>query len=439
MTEPKRTDLSVHLERAILVAVLLPDGGADQVEPLTELRALARTAGAEVVGEMIQKRRVPDAAAYIGRGKARELAMLVRSLNGEVVIFDNDLSPAQIRNLEQIVGVKVLDRSELILDIFATRARTHEARLQVELAQLEYTYPRLRHMWSHLERIAGGVATSGPTAGGIGTRGPGEKQIEIDRRLVQRRKAELRRELARIDARKVREVQARSDRFNVSLVGYTNAGKSTLLNTLTGAGAFVEDKLFATLDTKTRKWDLGEGKEVLLSDTVGFVRNLPHHLIASFKATLEEAVHADLLLHVVDSAHPQALMQAEAVQKVLDELGCSDTPQILLLNKTDLPEAAERAAMLRTLFPQALPISARTGQGLDKLTEAVLKHLLENATRITIRAAAGNGKLLHMLYTHGRIHAIRFENHQMVIEVSLPKDKLPPIQRCGGEVQIQPN
>src|SRR5690606_7624597 len=251
----------------------------------------------------------------------------------DVAIFENDLSPSQIGNIEKVVERKVIARSELILDIFAQRARTHEARLQVELAQLEYTYPRLRAMWSHLERIVGGAPA------GIGTRGPGEQQLEIDRRIVQRRKAELKREIATIQKRKEREVAIRNkDFFTVGLVGYTNTGKSTLFNTATGAGTYANDQLFATLSTLTRKWELGQGDVVMLSDTVGFVRDLPHHLVASFKATLEEATRSDLLLIVLDVSHPRARQQLETVMQVLDDIGATDQERVLVLNKIDLLE-----------------------------------------------------------------------------------------------------
>jgi GTP-binding protein HflX len=275
--EKFRQTLRVRKERAILVAAVLrvPDGPDD----LAELTALAESAGAVVVDRFQQKIRKINPATYIGKGKA------------DVVIFDNDLSPGQIRELEEIAKIKVLDRSELILDIFATRAKTRQAKLQVEMAQLEYTYPRLARMWSHLDSVAGaGGGTAAGTVGGIGTRGPGEQQLEIDRRLVSKRITELKRELTNIDKRRIREINARKGLFKICLVGYTNAGKSTLLNTLTDAGVLVEDRLFATLDTRTRKWTPRRGADVVVSDTIGFVKNLPHQLVASFKATLEEAV-----------------------------------------------------------------------------------------------------------------------------------------------------
>ncbi|MGA2441360.1 MAG: GTPase HflX [Tepidisphaeraceae bacterium] len=286
MSELKRTELSVRQEQAILVGVILPKSTADPRDPLGELASLAKTAGARVVGTILQRRQRVDAGTYVGSGKVKEIAALAIKERADVVIFDNDLSPGQIGALEKIIneeadsppteGIKVLDRSELILDIFATRAQTHEAKLQVELAQMQYTYPRLTRMWGHLERIAGGAPA------GIGTRGPGEQQLEIDRRLVRKRISRLQGEIEKIQQRKTRLVAERTrQHFTICIVGYTNAGKSTLFNTLTAAGAYADDKLFATLDTKTRAWKLDRGLQVLLSDTVGFVRDLPHNLVTS--------------------------------------------------------------------------------------------------------------------------------------------------------------
>ena len=269
LQDTQRQSESVRAERAVLVGLLLPgrEYTGTRYDPLAELKGLATAAGAEVVGRVIQKRNRPAPGTYIGRGKVAELAEYVEDKSADVVVFDNELTPPQIREIEKLVRRKVLDRTELILDIFASRARTHAARLQVELAQLEYTAPRLRGMWTHLERIAGaGGGTTAGAVGGIGTRGPGERQIEIDRRIVQKRVTLLKEQLAKIDRRKLREVRARSDHFTIGLVGYTNAGKSTLLNALTGAEETVADKLFATLDTKTRRWNLGEGRAALLSE-----------------------------------------------------------------------------------------------------------------------------------------------------------------------------
>ena len=305
-------------ERAILVGVILSHTDTTPDDPLEELRGLAKTADLNVLGEMLQKRHQIDIATYIGSGKVEELKLLVDAHEADVVVFDNDLGPAQTRNLEQQLEVKVVDRTEVILDIFATHARTHEAHLQVELAQLEYAMPRLKRMWTHLSRYKGG----------IGVRGPGEKQLEEDRRLVSHRIQELKAKLKKIQARKEREVASRDAVPTVSLVGYTNAGKSTLMNALTEAGVLVEDKLFATLDTRTRRWRFGGGGFVLLSDTVGFIRDLPQALVASFKATLEEARQADLLLHVVDASSPEAEAQIRAVKAVLQELGLETHPTL---------------------------------------------------------------------------------------------------------------
>src|SRR4051812_10462056 len=356
LSELKRSELSVRQERAVLVGVILPGSTADPRDPLGELGSLAKTAGAKVVGQILQKRHSPDSGTYIGSGKAEEVAHLAMKHKANVILFDNDLSPGQIGTLEQIInkeagskpgesGIKVLDRSELILDIFATRAQTHEAKLQVELAQMQYTYPRLMKMWGHLERIAGQGGGMG-----IGTRGPGETQLETDRRLVRRRISDLKAEIETIQARKSRLVAERNrTHFTVCIVGYTNAGKSTLFNTVTAAGTYADNKLFATLDTKTRAWKLERGIEVLLSDTVGFVRDLPHNLVASFKATLEEAIHADLLLHVLDVGHPHAEQQFQSVHKVLDEVGAKGKPEILLLNKIDTEEGADQFPYWRNL------------------------------------------------------------------------------------------
>ena len=400
--------------------MILPNTQPDWGDPLGELRSLAKTAGATVVDQIVQRRDRIDPAFYVGSGKAEEIARRAEANDADVIIFDNDLSPAQIREIEETTRRKVIDRSELILDIFATRARTHEARLQVELAQLEYTAPRLRGMWTHLERIAGaGGGTGVGAVGGIGTRGPGERQIEIDRRIVSRRMTALKRELASIDRRKVQTVRSRKEQYTVSLVGYTNAGKSTLMNALTGAGVLVEDKLFATLDTKTRKWNLGGGQVALLSDTVGFVRDLPHHLVASFRATLEEAIHADLLLHVVDAASPNAQQQVQSVVAVLGELGCADHRVLPLLNKID---AAEDPALVQTLeqqLPEAIRISARSGRGLDLLVQRVSEIMRGEVRHVTIRLPIADGKALAFIEHHAEILERRYEDHTVELNARL--------------------
>ncbi len=317
MPEPTdRQSIKVQAERTILAAVRLPDSTYNEKDPFGELSELAAQAGAVVVGQIEQRLQRPIAGTYMGKGKLEELKNAATELNAGTIIFDHDLSPKQIAKIEEHTNCKILDRSELILDIFASRAVSHEAKLQVEIAQLEYTYPRLRAMWSHLERIVGSGGI-----GGVGTRGPGEQQLEIDRRLVQRRKTILQRELEDIQARKRRAVEKRNnDHYTVGLVGYTNAGKSTIFNTLTEGGAYADDRVFATLMTRTREWNLGGGHNAMLSDTVGFVRDLPHHLVASFRATLEEAMHADLILIVLDIADPSIELHYETVLTTLDEL-----------------------------------------------------------------------------------------------------------------------
>jgi GTP-binding protein HflX len=420
-----RDELTVHLERAFLVSVSLPERPWVGADPLGELRGLATTAGATVVGGLCQKRLKVSPSSYIGKGKLEELQQQVQATDADVVIFDNDLSPGQGRNLEKATKVKVLDRSELILDIFATRARTAEARLQVELAQLEYSLPRLRKMWTHLSRFTGG----------IGLRGPGETQLEEDRRLVDLRIRDLKARLAEVQARKEREVRSRREEHTVSLVGYTNAGKSTLMNALTGAGVYVEDKLFSTLDTRTRQWHLKDWGRVLLSDTVGFIRDLPHHLIASFKATLEEARQARLLLHVVDASNPQAEEQIKAVNAVLKELGCGDKPTLLVLNKVDRLPDLSLLHVLQRHHPRAVAVSGATRQGLDELREAVLEALSADFANAAIDTDAGNGKVLAYLAAHAEIYRQEFHDDRVTVHCYLPRQLLHHIQ--GPTVQVR--
>jgi len=410
--ELQRTD-SVASEAAFLVGVLM-NGRSTEEHPLEELEGLATTAGARVVGSLTQRREAPDVTTYLGRGKAEELQRLSAAADADVIVFDNDLSPAQARNLEKIVGLKVLDRSELILDIFATRAQTYEARLAVELAQLQYSLPRLKRMWTHLSRIKAG----------IGMRGPGEKQLEVDRRLVERRIHELSEELRGIHRRKERQVAARNDRMTVSLVGYTNAGKSTLMNVLTDAGVLAVDKLFATLDTRTRRWQLPGWGPVLLSDTVGFIRDLPHHLIASFKATLEEARQADLLLHVADASSPTATAQISSVYNVLEELGIEAKGTILVLNKIDAASDRGQVEMLLSRYPNAVPVSARRRIGLDRLADVVSQALSRGFVDIDIETGVENGRLLAYLSAHGEVLSQRYSESRVVIHCRLAQKHL---------------
>jgi GTP-binding protein HflX len=395
---------SVVSESALLVGVVLPDSPPLE-DPLAELAGLAETAGAQVVGQLLQRRERPDVATYLGKGKVGELTGLAAATDADVVIFDNDLAPAQMRNLEKALKVKVLDRTELILDIFASRAQTHESRLAVELAQLQYSLPRLKRMWTHLSRLKMG----------IGMRGPGEKQLEVDRRLVVRRIHDLQRELDAIHHRKERQVAARSGRMTVSLVGYTNAGKSTLLNAMTGSDVLAQDKLFATLDTRTRRWYLPGWGPVLLSDTVGFIRQLPHQLIASFRATLEEARQANLLLHVADASSPDVFEQVTAVYGVLEEMGIEEKDTLLVLNKADLlPDRATLDA-LRLRYPRAVCVSAQTGEGLDDLACAVSDALSRGFVDVDVETSVSNGKLMAYLAACGEVLSKQYSDDRVTI------------------------
>jgi GTPase len=428
--KPRET-IQVRKERAILVAAILKSRKGDD---LAELTALAETAGAVVVDRFQQRLRGPHRATYIGSGKAVEVAGRVKRFAADVVIFDNELSPGQIRELEEIIQAKVVDRSELILDIFATRAQTRQAKLQVELAQLEYTYPRLTRMWSHLDTVAGaGGATAAGSVGAIGTRGPGEQQLEIDRRLVSKRITELKRELTLIDERKCREIETRLGTFKICLVGYTNAGKSTLLNALTDAGVFVEDRLFATLDTRTRQWSPQKGVEVLISDTVGFVRDLPHQLVESFKATLEEAVNADVLMHVIDVANPEVLAQIESVDRVLAQIGCQDKPTIKVLNKADVIQSMDRLEMLQTIYRDAVTVSAKTGMGLDRLGQIVSDLHQGGEVRMRVHVKLADGRLQAFLRTHAKVLQETYSDGSVQVEAILGRNRLAALHRLQPE------
>ncbi len=412
----KSSEKTVYAERALLVAAADPSADLHALDPLEELARLAETAGAVVVDRVVQKRERPDARTFIGSGKVDEISRRVSDGKIHCVIFDHELSPAQIQNLEKDLGKKVIDRTELILDIFATHARTYQAKLQVELAQLEYALPRLGRLGAHIttEQQAGGGA-------GIGMRGPGEKQLESDRRLARRRITVLRRELKEIGERKRREVSARTlENTTVSLVGYTNAGKSTLMNALTRAGVAVEDRLFSTLDTRTRLWNLGGGVRVLLSDTVGFIRDLPHGLVASFHATLEEAQQADLLLHVVDASHPQAEEQIRAVEGVLKELKCDTKPTLLVWNKVDrFRDPVEREILLRR-FPGSLAISARTGDGAPELARRVTEIVTRSLVDLEVVIPQSEGKLLAELSSWSVLVAREFVDGEVRMKLRVP-------------------
>lgn len=386
------------VDRAILVGTPGDTERAENPrEHLAELGKLTDTAGGVIVGELVQRRRAPEARYYLGRGKAAELSELVREQDANLIIFDDELTPAQGRNLEELCSVRVMDRAELILDIFATRARTHEARMQVELAQLQYLLPRLRRMWIHLSRIRGG----------IGLRGPGETQLETDRRLIGTRIAELRRKLRGVARAEAVRRKRREGSFRAALVGYTNAGKSSLLQALSGSKQRVEDRLFATLDASTRIVDVGDGHEVLVTDTVGFIRKLPHHLIASFRSTLEEAAEADVLLHVIDASHPHMDGQRRVVRDVLEELDLRRRPRIVVFNKIDLLGSDDLLALRKRVNAPdrrcALFASAVRPATLEPLRRELRARIRARMQTVDVEMPAEEGRTLAALYHEGEV------------------------------------
>ena len=377
-------------------------------ESMEELKDLLETAGGESVGMVLQQKDSPDPRTFIGQGKVDEVRQLVRTMGADMVIFDNALSPSQQRVLGEELKVGVLDRSALILDIFAQRARTREGRLQVELAQYKYLLPRLIGMWSHLER----------QEGAIGTRGPGETQLESDRRHIRRKISKLEEELR--DVRRVRATQRQRREKNevpvVAIVGYTNAGKSTLLNKLTGSEIPANNRLFDTLDTTTRTLEISDTCTVLLSDTVGFIRKLPHHLVEAFKATLEELSFADLLLHVIDASNPEWREQAQVVDQLILELGAEQTPRIEVFNKCD-----KWTGEIRPHGEDIVSISAKTGEGLDKLLEAIGHRLDSGAKRVTIHLPYDKGGILDHLYQEAKVEQVEYAETIDVVAVCTPK------------------
>ena len=400
-------------------------------EHLKELERLADTAGAEVVGYITQQLDRPHPGTYLGKGKIEELRAKVQETGASLIIFDDELSPSQGKNVEEIVGTRVVDRAELILDIFATRARSSEAKMQVELAQLEYTLPRLTRMWTHLEKFRGG----------IGVRGPGETQLESDRRLINHRIKLLKERLVHVQQNRAVQRQSRAGSFKASLVGYTNAGKSSILRGLTGAmDIHVEDRLFATLDPLTREVDLGENAHVLLTDTVGFIRKLPHHLVASFRATLEETRDADVLLHVVDASHPQWEEQRLVVDQVLLDLGLGDQPVLLVFNKIDLLSEDALLALqerVTALVPNAVFVSTETEGGLDPLARA-LRHTMRARRPVAeVWLAPTEGRLLAEIHAQGEVLEQRTEGEQMVIRARLPERLRGRLEQAGADVRLE--
>lgn len=411
MGDPIRDELSVQDKRAVLVSVILPDDPILESDPLNELKGLVKTAGVQVVGELIQRRHDVDPTLCLGRGKLDELRDLLEQHRAEIVIFDNNLSPAQGRNLENELNKIIVDRSEIILDIFSTHARTYESRLQVELAQLLYARPRLKRMWTHLSRESG----SGQN------KGTGEKQLETDKRLIDQRVSELKRKLEVVEHHRERMVAQRRNQMQVSLVGYTNAGKSTLMNALTGAGVYAADQLFATLDTRTRSWRLPQWGDVLLSDTVGFIRNLPHHLVASFRSTLEEARHANVLLHVVDASHPCAEEQIRTVNEVLAQIEVNVEHTLLVLNKVDAVTDRSLLDVLRASHPDAISVSAHTGLGLDRLARYVADKLSGGYIDAEVDAGIGNGRVFSYLNAHAQVHDAAYGESRVTYRCRIPQ------------------
>ncbi len=463
MPEPTdRQSIKVQAERTMLAAVRLPGSTYDERDPFGELRELAVQAGAVVISELEQRLQKPVAGTYMGKGKLEELKNACAELNIATIIFDHDLSPRHIAKIEEATNCKILDRSELILDIFASRAVSHEAKLQVEIAQLEYTYPRLRAMWSHLERIVGSGGI-----GGLGTRGPGEQQLEIDRRLVQNRKSLLGKELKDIQERKRRAVEKRNnDHFTVGLVGYTNAGKSTIFNTLTEGGAYADDRLFATLMTRTREWNLGGGHNAMLSDTVGFVRDLPHHLVASFRATLEEAMHADLILIVLDIADKCIELHYETVLTTLDELfeevekredKLADTakregkefsryqrPEYqVLLNKADKLTDTADLLYWQSRIPGSIPLCslpAKEGDpaplGQEDLIARVKTHSLGTIQELNITIPLSDSKTIHTIENRTEVTERDYVDQSVTLRTKIGTRQLAHLRARGANMTV---
>jgi GTP-binding protein HflX len=415
------------VEKAILVGAPRKRSAArlHMDEHLAELARLVDTAGADVVGSLTQLVDRPHPGTYLGSGKLDELSLRIQELGATLIVFDDELSPAQSRNIELATNTRVMDRAELILDIFATRARSAEARMQVELAQLEYTLPRLTRMWTHLDTMKGG----------IGMRGPGETQLETDRRLIQHRIKVIKERLLDVD--RAREVQRRqrSTQFKVALVGYTNAGKSSILRAMAHDGdIFVEDRLFATLDPLTRDVEVGEGYTVLLTDTVGFIRKLPHHLVASFRATLAEAREADLLLHVVDASHPSWEEHRDVVDDVLADLGLQLRPTRLVCNKMDLIAEPEREAVeerVRNLVPDALFVSAHAPGGLDSLRAALVQAIRAQRPLVEVRVPANQGAVLATLHRDGEVVEQISDGSDMLVTARVDEKLAGRLRQAG--------
>jgi GTP-binding protein HflX len=449
LSEANRTEARPH-QRALLAALERP--GRDWQESLEELARLAETAHVEVVGTVIQRRDEPDPVHFLGKGKAHEIREIKGELRADVLLVDGDLRPSQQRNLEEAANIGVLDRTGLILDIFAQRARSREGKIQVELAQCSYLLPRLTGKGTELSRLGGG----------IGTRGPGETKLEADRRRLRQRLRVLRKQVEQIAKRRsvARKHRQEAGLPVVALVGYTNAGKSTLLNALSGAGVFVEDRLFATLDPIIRRVEMPDGRAFLLVDTVGFIRNLPHQLVAAFKATLEEVVEADVIVHIVDASHPHMAEQVDASRRVLAELGCAKKPTIMAYNKLDLVTDAalpssetslrstsrERLSelMARQAWPErserqhAVAISAVTGEGLADLLRLVAERLEQELVAVEVTLPWEAQHLLPEVRQRGRVLAEEFAERGIALHARVPVDVAQRLRRAAGEETDRP-
>ncbi len=407
-------------ERAMLVALKTRELTREIVdEHLDELDELASTAGAETILKVVQERSSPDKVFYVGKGKAEEIKQLIELNEIDLLIFDDDLSPVQLRNLEKIMEKKIIDRSALILDIFANRARTNEAKTQVELAQLQYLLPRLTRAWTHLSKQYGGV----------GTKGPGETQIETDRRIIRDRISHLKSKLDKIEVHRETQSQGRKDRVRVCLVGYTNAGKSTLFNRLTDAGAFAEDKLFATLDSTTRIYELNTSQKILLSDTVGFIRKLPSHLIASFKSTLNEVRDADIILHVIDFSHPYFEDHIQVVEKTLKDINAGDKTELKVFNKVDLVEDKSKLDYVRNKYKNSVIISAERGINISSLEKKIIDLIEGSFEEVSVTLNIRQSKLMAKIHSIAQVLSAEYDEDKILIKYKTNRENSDKIKK----------